>query len=167
MASEPSTEMFRRASRVGGISGLHVHAGDKYIAAKDEETARVLFEEERKIYRHRNELCWSRIKAIALIEGAIFYVLLSMLSNNAELLKALFLVPLVFVLVLLFSVMAYKDGSDADFYLKRSARLGEQLGLPPDGKVNRTEILISRDVMLILLNLYNAYLVWMTWSLVT
>lgn len=136
------------------------------MTAKEEENARILFEEERKIYRHRNELCWARIKVIALIEGAVFYVLLSYLSDNAELLKALFLVPLVFVLVLLFSVMAYKDGSDADFYLKRAVRLGEQLGLQPDGPENRAEILIARDVMLVLLNLYNAHLVWMTWTLV-
>lgn len=136
------------------------------MTAKEEENARALFEEERKIYRHRNELCWSRIKIIALIEAAVFYVLLSWLPSNAELLKALFLVPLVFVLVLLFSVMAYKDGSDADFYLKRAVRLGEQLGLPPDGPENRVEILVARDVMLVLLNLYNAYLVWMTWNLV-
>lgn len=137
------------------------------MTAKEEENTRALFEEERKIYRHRNELCWSRIKVIALIEGATFYVLLSLLSDNAELLKTLFLVPLVFVLVLLFSVMAYKDGSDADFYLKRAARIGEQLGLPPAGPENRKEILVARDVTLALLNLYNAYLVWMTWTLVT
>jgi len=136
------------------------------MTSKEEDNARTLFEEERKIYRHRNELCWSRIKIIALIEGIVFYVLLSLLSDNAELLKSLFLVPLVFVIVLLFSVMAYKDGSDADFYLRRAAKLGEQLGLPPDGPENRTEILIARDVTLVLLNLYNAYLVWMTWNLV-
>lgn len=136
------------------------------MTPKAEENARILFEEERKLYRHRNELCWSRIKVIALIEGAVFYVLLSYLSNNAELLKALFLVPLIFVLVLLFSVMAYKDGADADFYLKRAVRLGQELGLPPDGPENRTEMLISRDVMLVLLNLYNVHLVWVTWSLV-
>lgn len=136
------------------------------MTAKEENNAKTLFEEERKIYRHRNELCWSRIKIIALIEGIVFYVLLSLLSDNAELLKSLFLVPLVFVIVLLFSVMAYKDGSDADFYLRRAAKLGEQLGLPPDGPENRTEILIARDITLVLLNLYNAYLVWMTWALV-
>ena len=137
-----------------------------YTTDKPEENTVALFEEERRIYRHRNEMCWSRIKVIALIEGATFYVLLSLLSTNAELLKTLFLVPLVFVLVLLFSVMAYKDGSDADFYLRRAARIGEQLGLPPAGPENRTEILIARDITLVLLNVYNAYLVWMTWTLV-
>lgn len=167
MAASPSIQAFRHTSPVTSIAGLPLNVDGKNLSAKDAETARALFEEERKIYRHRNEMCWSRIKVIALIEGAVFYVLLSMLSHNAELLKALFLVPLVFVLVLLFSVMAYKDGSDADFYLKRAARIGEQLGLPHDDQAHRAEILVARDVMLVVLNLYNAYLVWMTWSLVT
>ncbi len=135
------------------------------MISKTEDNARTLFEQERNIYLHRSKLCWSRIKVIALIEGAVFYILLSYMSVNAELLRALFLVPLVFVVVLLFSVMAYKDGSDADFYLKRAARLGEQLGLPPDGSENRAEIRIARNVMLVTLNLYNAHLIWLTWRL--
>ena len=135
------------------------------MVMKEEDNARTLFEEERKFYRYRDKLRWSRIQMIALIEGAVFYVLLSSLSANIEWLKGLFIVPMVFVLVLMFSLMAYKDGLDADFYFKRAARLGEQMGLSPDGPENRIINPIVTNGMLIMLNLYNVYLVWMTWSL--
>jgi len=91
--------------------------GKKYL--------KVLHQQAWESYRFEDNLRWSRFQTTSVVEGAFLY---AAYVGNIEPFKALLITIIGSVLVLIISLLAIKDGIDADYFSNLAQRFEYEMG---------------------------------------
>jgi hypothetical protein len=85
-----------------------------------DENIRTVYQQDWENVRYQDNLRWSRFQTISVIEGAFLY---AAYNGNLNHFEALIIVSLGSILVLIVSLLAIKDGYDAESHLERMLAL--------------------------------------------
>ena len=97
------------------------------------EDKRQVLKQEWENYRYQDNLRWSKIQTIGVIEAGLLAGLYSEATSVTLLMKLIFAV-ITSLLVLTICLLAEKDGRDAMSHMKRARLMEELLDIPPVDK---------------------------------
>ncbi len=119
------------------------------------ENVRTVYQQDYENIRYQDDLRWSRFKTISVIEGAFLY---AAYSDKLGPVEALFIIIFGSILVSIVSLLAVKDGRDAESHIERVKILEATMTIRPIttrplfGKVRGAHL---TKIALLIINVFN------------